>query len=141
MLWLIFALLSAVTASFVAIFGKLGLQNIDANTATAIRAVIMALFLIIVITAQGKLNQISSINSNQRAILFIVVSGIAGAVSWLFYFLAIKHGKVSQVVPIDRLSMFFAMVLALLFLGEKISLKSGVGAALITAGAIVIALG
>ncbi len=141
MLWLVFALLSALTASMVAIFGKIGLQNLDANTATAVRAVIMALFLVIVITVQGKLNLVSEIIANQKAILFIVLSGIAGAMSWLFYFLAIKHGKVSQVVPIDRLSVVFAMVLALLFLGEKITLKAGIGAALITAGAIVIALG
>lgn len=139
--WLIFALLSAVTAALVAIFGKIGLQGVDTNTATAVRAIIMALFLIIVILAQGKLNQITNVIANQKAFMFIIFSGIAGALSWLFYFLAIKAGKVSQVVPIDRLSVVFALILALLFLGEKLSLLVGIGAALITAGGILIALG
>ncbi|GAB4223910.1 MAG: EamA family transporter [Spirochaetales bacterium] len=140
-LWLIFALLSAATASLVAIFGKIGLQGIDSNTATAIRAVIMALFLIGVVIAQGKLANVSVIFGNSKAILFIVLSGIAGAVSWVFYFWALKVGKVSQVAPIDRLSMVFAIVLAALFLGEKVSLKAGLGAAIMVAGAILITLG
>jgi len=139
--WLIYAILSAVTASLVAIFGKIGLQSIDTNTATAVRAVIMAVFLIIVIILQGKLDQVSTVFANHKALLFIVMSGVAGALSWLFYFLAIKSGKVSQVVPIDRMSVIFALVLALLFLGEKVSLKVGIGAALMTAGAILVALG
>ncbi|MEM4637686.1 MAG: EamA family transporter [Candidatus Woesearchaeota archaeon] len=140
-MWLIFALLSAVFAALVAIFGKIGLQGIDSNTATAVRAIIMALFLIGVIIFQGKLKDISPILNNSKALLFIVLSGVAGALSWLFYFIAIKSGEVSKVVPIDRLSVVFAIVLAFIFLGEHISLKTGIGAALITAGAILIALG
>lgn len=140
-LWLVFALLSAFTAALVAIFGKIGLQNVDTNTATAIRAVIMAIFLIGVIVVQGNLDKIPSIISNNKAIAFIVLSGIAGAASWLFYFMALKIGEASKVAPIDRLSVIFVLVMAFLFLGEKISLKAGIGAALITAGAILIALG
>jgi len=140
-LWLVFALLSAVTAGLVALFGKLGLQGIDTNTATAVRAVIMALFLVGVVVAQGKLANVQTILGNSRALLFIVLSGVAGALSWVFYFLALKLGKVSQVAPIDRLSMVFAMVLAVLFLGEKISLRVGLGAALMVAGAIIVTLG
>ena len=79
-LWLVFALLSALTASLVAIFGKIGLQGIDSNTATAIRGVIMALFLIGVVIAQGKLANVSTILGNSKAILFIVLSGVAGAI-------------------------------------------------------------
>lgn len=139
--WLIFALLSAVTAALVAVFGKIGLQKVDANTATAVRAVIMAAFLILVIIVQGKLSNVSSIVSDHKAFSFIILSGIAGALSWLFYFLALKSGKVSQVVPIDRLSVVFALVLAFLFLGEKLSLKVGVGVALIVTGGILVALG
>ncbi len=140
-LWLIFALLSAATASLVAIFGKIGLQGIDSNTATAVRAVIMALFLIGVVIAQGKLSNVSTILGNNKAILFIVLSGVSGAVSWVFYFLALKVGKVYQVAPIDRLSMVFAMVLAALFLEEKVSLKAAIGATIMVAGAILITLG
>lgn len=139
--WIIFALLSAITAALVAIFGKIGLQGIDTNTATAIRAVIMAIFLIGVITVQGKLHDIKPILLNNRALLYITLSGIAGALSWLFYFIALKNGKVSQIVPIDRLSMVFALVFAFIILGEKISIKTGIGAVIMTIGAIIVALG
>jgi bacterial/archaeal transporter family protein len=140
-IYLIYALLSAVFASLVAIFGKLGLKDLDANTSTAIRAVIMAVFLIAVIIVQGKLKHIEPILSNHRALLFIVLSGVAGAISWLFYFLAIQGGDIVKVVPLDRLSVVFAIVLALLFLGEKISVMTGLGAALVAVGGILVALG
>ncbi|MFH0862860.1 MAG: EamA family transporter [Candidatus Altiarchaeota archaeon] len=140
-LWLVFALLSAVTAAFVAVFGKMGLQGVDSTTATAVRGVIMAVFLALVVIWQGKLSEVSSITSNSSAMKYIVLSGIAGALSWLFYFLALKYGKVSQVAPIDRLSVVFAMIFAAIIIGEKVSVKAGLGAALIVAGAIVIALG
>jgi len=140
-LWLVFALLSALTAGLVALFGKLGLQGIDTNTATAVRAVIMAIFLVGVVVVQGKLANVQAILGNNKALLFIVLSGVAGAVSWVFYFLALKLGKVSQVAPIDRLSMVFAMVLAVRFLAEKISLRVGLGAALMVAGAVIVTLG
>lgn len=139
--WLIYALLSAITAALVAIFGKIGLQNLDANTATAIRAVIMAIFLVGVVVVQGKLNLISEIIANKKAIIFIALSGIAGALSWLFYFLAIKNGNVSQVAPIDKLSVVFAVIFAVILFGEKLSLVAAGGVALITAGALMVALG
>jgi transporter family protein len=69
------------------------------------------------------------------------LSGIAGALSWLFYFLALKIGKASQVAPIDRLSIVFVIILAFLILGEKISLKIAIGTALMAVGAILVALG
>ena len=140
MSWLVFAILSAVSAALVAIFGKIGLQNIDANTATAIRSVIMALFLIGVVSFQGNLGKIPEIFSQRKALLFIVLSGLAGATSWLFYFLALKTGKVSQVGPIDKLSVVIATVLAIIFFGEKLSLVNGIGVALITIGVILTAL-
>jgi bacterial/archaeal transporter family protein len=140
-LWLIFALLSAISAAAVAIFGKLGLQGIDPNTATAIRAIVMALFLVTVVLIQDRFANLSSIMENRKAVFYIVLGGIAGALSWLFYFIALKLGKVQQVAPIDRLSVVFAIILAFLFLGEKITLKVGIGAALVAAGAILIALG
>ncbi len=140
-IWLIFALLSALTASLVAIFGKVGLQGIDTNTATMLRALIMAAFLIGVVAIQGKFADIKTIVTNHKALYYIAISGIAGALSWMFYFLALKGGKVSQIVTIDRLSIVFAIVLAFLFLGEQISFKMAIGAALIVAGAILIAIG
>ncbi|MFA3778005.1 EamA family transporter [Yersinia sp. 1652 StPb PI] len=139
--WLIYALLSAFTASLVAIFGKIGLQQLDANTATAVRAVVMALFLVGVVLAQGKFNLIGGVLADKKALLFIILSGVAGALSWLFYFMAIKHGNVSQVAPIDKLSVVFAVILAVILFGEKISLVASLGVALITAGALLVALG
>lgn len=140
-LWLIYALLSALTAAMVAIFGKIGLQSIDANTATTIRAVIMAMFLIAVITFQGSLKQIPAIISNKRAMSFIILSGVSGALSWLFYFVALKYGKVSQVAPIDKLSVVISTTIAIFWLGEKISLLSGTGVVLIGIGALFVAIG
>ena len=139
--WLFYALLSAFFAALVAIFGKIGLKGIDSNTATAIRAVIMALFLSGVIVFQGKLVEAGNIVMNSKALIFIVLSGIAGALSWLFYFLALQNGKVCQVVPVDRLSAVFALILAVLILGEHISFKAVLGAAFIVTGGILIALG
>ncbi|AGN87742.1 EamA family transporter [Enterobacter sp. R4-368] len=139
--WLIYALLSALTAALVAIFGKIGLQHLDANTATAIRAVVMAIFLVGVVVVQGKLSLISTVFADKKALLFVVLSGVAGALSWLFYFMAIKTGNVSRVAPIDKLSVVFAVILAVVLFGEKVSLISGAGVALITAGALMVALG
>ncbi|MEM7927915.1 EamA family transporter [Morganella morganii] len=138
---MIYALLSAISAAMVAVFGKMGLQHLDANTATAIRAVIMALFLVGVVVVQGKLNLISEIIENRKALFFIALSGIAGALSWLFYFMAIKNGQVSQVAPIDKLSVVFAVIFAVILFGEKISLIAAGGVALITVGALMVALG
>ncbi|CNC00664.1 integral membrane protein [Yersinia ruckeri] len=82
--WLIYALLSALTASLVAIFGKIGLQHLDANTATAVRAVVMALFLIAVVVVQGKFNLVGAVLADKKALLFIILSGVAGALSGYF---------------------------------------------------------
>ncbi|MFC5468349.1 EamA family transporter [Cohnella suwonensis] len=137
--WLVYALLSAATAALVAIFGKIGLKDIDANSATAIRAVIMALFLLGVVAVQGKFSQLGDIVAQKKALAFIALSGAAGAASWLFYFLALKGGKVAQVGPIDKLSVVLAVALAYFFLGERISLVNALGVAMIAAGAILVA--
>jgi bacterial/archaeal transporter family protein len=138
--WLIYALLSAITAACVAILGKIGLQYLDANTATAIRAIVMAIFLVGAVAVQGKLSLINTFFNDKKALFIIALSGIAGALSWLFYFMAIKEGKVSQVAPIDKLSVVFAVVFAAILFGEKVSLLAGVGVAMIAVGAILVAL-
>ncbi|MFT8322233.1 MAG: EamA family transporter [Bacillus sp. (in: firmicutes)] len=140
MSWLFFALLSAVCAALVGIFGKIGLQNIDANTATAVRAIIMAAFLLLVVFFEGNISKIPSIITDKKNFFFIVLSGVAGATSWLFYFLALKTGKVTQVAPIDKLSVVLATLIAIFFLGEKISLLNGFGIALIAIGVILTTL-
>lgn len=139
--WLVFAILSALTAALVAIFGKIGLEGIDTNTATMIRAGVMFAFLFVVILLTGKKSQISTILSNQRAVFYISLSGIAGAMSWIFYFIALKLGKASQVAPIDRLSIVFVIVFATLILGEQMTQKIAIGTALMAVGAILIAIG
>lgn len=136
-LWLVFALLSAVTAALVAVFGKIGLQSVDANTATAIRSVIMAAYLIF----QGNIKEFSVIFADKKAMVFIALSGIAGALSWLFYFIALKYGNVAQVAPVDKLSVVISTVIAVIFLGEKISGLNSIGVFLIAVGAILVAIG
>lgn len=132
--WIIYALLSAAFAALVAIFGKIGIQNIDSTLATTIRAIVMAGFLIIVALSLGKLPLLHTIHS--KTLLFIILSGVAGAMSWLFYFIALKHGPVTGVAALDRLSVVFVLIFALLFLGQKFTWVSAIGAALITLGAI-----
>lgn len=138
--WLIYALLSALAAALVAIFGKIGLQNIDTNAATAVRSVIMAVFMLGVVVIQGKWSELGTVWGHKKALTFVVLSGVAGAVSWMFYFLALKYGKVAQVGPVDKLSVVIAALLAFLFLGEKITLLNGIGIGLITVGVILTAL-
>ncbi|MBQ9479369.1 MAG: EamA family transporter [Selenomonadaceae bacterium] len=138
--WLIYALLSAVSASLVAIFGKIGLSGIDSNAATAVRAIIMSIFLLTVLTMQGSLGRIADVFADRRALMFIVLSGLAGASSWLFYFLALKHGEVSKVAPIDKLSVVFAVILAVVIFDEKVSLIHAIAIGMITVGGLILAV-
>jgi bacterial/archaeal transporter family protein len=136
--WIIFAILSAVFAALVAIFGKIGLRDVDSTVATTIRAIIMAVFLVISSLVFGKWHDIGTISG--KAFLFIALSGVAGAISWLFYFLSLKLGPASGVVALDRLSIVFVVILAALFLGETLSWKTGVGSILILGGAILMTI-
>lgn len=137
-LWIIFALLSAVLAALVAIFGKIGIAHVDSTLATTVRVVIMAVFLLAVSLALGKLKGIDTIDG--KALTFIALSGVAGAASWLFYFLALKLGPASGVAALDRLSVVMVLILAVLFLGEGLTWKSGLGAILVTGGAILMSM-
>ena len=132
--WLVYALLSAASAAFVGIFAKVGMAaaEVDSNLATAIRSVVMTLFLLAVCTSLGVWTKVQTLHG--RALLMIVLSGVAGAVSWLFYFRAIQLGHVSQVAPIDKLSMPFAVLLAVLILGDRPSAWNWMGVLLIVAG-------
>ena len=125
--WLIYALLSALCAAFVSIFGKVGVAGLDSSAATAVRAVIMAVFLAGVVIAEGHTADLPQVFADKKALLFVALSGIAGALSWLFYFLALKDGAVTQVAPIDKLSVVFAVVIAVLIFGERVSFMHGVG--------------
>ena len=136
--WIIYALLSAIFAALVAILGKIGLQNIDSTLATTVRAIVMALFLFFVSLSLGKFDLLHTLKS--KVLIFIILSGIAGALSWLFYFFALKTGLTSAVVAIDRLSVVFVVILSILFLGEHFNLYTAIGAVLMTIGAILMVI-
>jgi len=136
--WILYALGSAIFAALVAIFGKIGLKGVDSTLATTVRAAVMALFLIIITLSLKKFSGIESLLG--KPIIFIVLSGIAGALSWLLYFFAIKTGPVSGVVAIDKSSVLFAIILAALFLGESFTVKTVLGGVLILGGVLLVAL-
>jgi bacterial/archaeal transporter family protein len=131
-----YALMSAVFASLVAILGKIGISGIDSNVATAVRAVVMALATLAFITFNGTIGQIKDITL--RPFLFILFSGLAGAASWMFYFGALQTAAASKVAPIDRLSIVFTLILAAIFLKEKMTFGIIAGCVLIVAGSILI---
>jgi len=137
MSWLIYALLSAVFASLVAILGKIGIEHVDSNLATAIRAVVMAGASLLFVTFTGSIGQIKELA--MRPLVFILLSGLAGAASWLCYFYALKIAPATKVAPIDRLSVVFTLILAAFFLKEKVNVMILTGSALIVAGSILIA--
>lgn len=139
-MWLVYAFLSAFTAALVAIFAKIGLKNIDSTLATTVRAAIMAIFLISVALALRKFDGFSFASFSGKEWVLIILSGIAGALSWLFYFFALKTGTASQVVAIDKLSVVFVVALAALFLGEALTPRVLVGALVMTLGAILLTL-
>lgn len=137
-MWILYALLSAGFAAAVAIFGKLGLSGVDSTVATTVRAVVMAVFLTVVVLALQKVSLIKTLDN--KALTFIVCSGIAGALSWLFYFLALKTGPATPVAAVDRLSIVFVAILAALFLGEALTVKTIAGVLLIIGGAVLLVL-
>lgn len=136
--WLPLALLSALFAGLVAIFGKIGMKNIDSVLATTARSAVMFGALFILVFVQGKVTQLTKFS--WQAWAFIALSGLAGAASWLCYFQALKVGPASRVGPVDKLSTLITIVLAAIFLGESIGWKVAAGAILIAAGGILVAL-
>ncbi len=134
-MWWIYAILSALFASLTAIFAKVGVANINSNLATGIRTVVVLIMLWCIILARGEAKGISSLS--KQNIAFLVISGIATGLSWLFYFKALQLGSVSQVATIDKLSVALTIILAITFLGETLTLKTAVGAGLIIAGTLV----
>jgi len=137
-LYIAFGLLSALTASLVAIFGKLGLKNVDPTLATTIRSIIMAVILILISLVLKKFQNLSFDILSTKEWLLIILAGIAGALSWLFYFWALKFGPVTHVTVLDRLSLVFIILLSALILGESLNLKVVFGTILILLGAILI---
>ena len=137
-MWFIFALLSAVFAALTSILAKIGIDGVNANLATAIRTVVVVLMawgIVFMTNAQRGLSGIG-----RKSWIFLILSGLATGASWLCYYKALQIGDASKVVPIDKLSVVITLVLAVIFLHEEFTVKSAVGAALITAGTIILAL-
>jgi len=135
-MWWMYALLSAVFASLTAIFAKIGVKNIDSDLATAVRTTVIMILVWSIVTVKGTLPTIHNFSRNTW--LFLILSGIATGLSWLFYFKAIQLGKLSAVAPIDKLSVALTIIFSIIFLGESISLKSGIGVGLIIAGVLIL---
>ncbi len=138
MIWFVLAVLSALFAALDPIFAKIGLAEVDSNVATATRAIVMAILIVVFVLSIGKGGQLTQLTSRDMG--FIILSGVAGALSWLCYFAALKLADVSKVAPIDRASLIIAIVLAALVLGEKITLIKALAAVLIFAGILLLAI-
>ncbi len=137
MTWYLAAFLSAIFAALTSILAKIGIKDVGSNLATAIRTTVILLFTWGIVFFQGSAGDLSQVNKN--AWIFLILSGIATGLSWLFYFYALKVGEASKVVPIDKLSLVLTIIFAGIILHEKITLQVAFGAILMTIGAIVIA--
>lgn len=137
-MWLVYALGSAVFAALTSILAKVGIDGVNSNLATAVRTMVvvaMAWGMVFLTDAQGGISTIS-----RKSWVFLILSGLATGASWLCYYKALQVGEASKVVPVDKLSVVFTLILAVVFLHEKLTWKSGVGCLLITAGTLLMVL-
>jgi len=137
-MWWMYALLSALFAALTAIFAKIGIKDVDTDLATAVRTVVVLILAWAIAFFRGGTNSIMTLT--KQNVIFLVFSGVATGLSWIFYFKALQLGKISQVAPIDKLSVALAIIFSVLFLGETLTLKTAVGAICIIAGTIIIIL-
>lgn len=137
-MWAVFAFLSAIFAAATSILAKVGIEGVNSTLATAIRtAVVLAMSwgMVFIMNVQNGIGEIS-----RRSWLFLILSGLATGASWLCYYRALQLGEASKVVPIDKLSVVITLILAFIFLHEQFTVKSLIGAVLITAGTLVMVL-
>ncbi len=137
-MWFVFALLSAVFAALTSVLAKVGIDGVNSNLATALRTCVvlaMAWLMVFITHAQSGIGSIG-----RKSWVFLILSGLATGSSWLCYYKAIQMGSVSKVAPIDKLSVVITLILAVIFLHEDFTVKSAIGAALITAGTILMVL-
>lgn len=137
MSWKLFALGSAFFAGLTAIFGKLGVEGINSNLATFVRTVVILVMTFAIVSFQGEW-RFPQRTMEMRPIVFLVLSGVATGLSWLFYYRALQMAPASMVAPVDKLSVVFAIVLSVLFLGEAVTPKLIIGGTLVVAGTIVL---
>ena len=137
-MWWIYALLSAFFAALTAIFAKIGIKGVDTDLATAIRTVVILILAWGIAFLRGGTATIHTLT--KQNIIFLCLSGIATGLSWIFYFKALQLGEVSLVAPVDKMSVVFAIILAVIFLGEPLTWKTAIGASLIISGSLVLIL-
>ena len=137
-MWSIFAILSAIFAALTSILAKVGIEGVNSNLATAVRTIVVVLMAWFMVFATG--NQNGIVDISKKSWLFLILSGLATGASWLCYYKALQLGEVSKVVPIDKLSIVITTILAFIFLGEQITLKTLIGCCLIIVGTFVMIL-
>ena len=137
-MWAIFAILSAIFAALTSILAKVGIEGVNSNLATAVRTIVVVLLAWFMVFVTG--NQNGIVDISKKSWLFLILSGLATGASWLCYYKALQLGEVSKVVPIDKLSIVITIILAFIFLGEQITLKTLIGCCLIVAGTFVMIL-
>jgi transporter family protein len=135
--WLFWSLLSALFAGATAILAKVGVEGINSNLATAIRTTVVLLVTWLIVAAARAPVSLAVIS--KKTWTFLLLSGLATALSWLCYFRALQLGMASKVAPIDKLSVVFAIILAVVFLHEQVSWQQWVGGLLIAGGAVILA--
>ena len=134
--WVIYAILSAVFAALTSILAKIGISDINSNLATAIRTIVVLIMAWGIVFRTGA----QSGDITAKSWIFLVLSGIATGLSWLFYYKALQLGDASKVVPIDKFSVVISMILAFVILKEDLTFKTVMGGILITAGTFVMIL-
>lgn len=132
--WIVYAVLSAVFAALTSILGKIGVQDVPSNLATALRTIVVLVAAFLLLLFKGKLKGVRKVT--KKDVLFLVLSGIATGLSWLCYYKALKDGIANVVVSIDKLSILFTVLFAFLFLKERCSLRYLIGLALLLAGTL-----
>jgi transporter family protein len=137
-MWWIYALLSALFAALTAVLAKIGIKGVDSSLATAIRTVVILILTWGIVYFRGGLAEVHLLTRTN--LIFLGLSGVATGLSWLFYFRALQLGKVSQVAPVDKLSVALAIILSVVFLGERLTWQTGAGAGLIILGTLVLLL-
>ena len=135
--WLGWSLLSALFAGATAVLAKAGVEGVNSNLATAIRTTVVLLFAWLAALPALRASALASLTS--RTWIFLVASGIATGLSWLCYFRALQLGQASRVAPVDKLSVVIAILLAMIFLGERLTLRGGIAIALMVSGVLVLA--
>ena len=135
--WFYWAALSAVFAALIAIFAKIGIQGVDSDLATLIRTAIIIVVLSVFVVLTGKWT--NPMGLPPKTWLFLGLSGLATGASWVCYFRALKIGDASKVAPVDKFSLVLVALFAVLFLGERPSLREWSGIALVASGVLVLA--